>query len=63
MKISKYKIPFQSALFRRNMIIVSTSAESALASAKCLEPYAPDHCFGTPEEIEIIHESKEEKKP
>lgn len=59
--LSKFAVPFQSAIFSREIIVVSHNKAGALKSAMNCEEYAPSRCFGIPKRIEVIRRFKKLK--
>jgi hypothetical protein len=45
MEINRYKVTFQSFLFRYSYIVVASSEESAIYIAMEFNEFAPRHCF------------------
>lgn len=56
MTINLYKVTIQGILFRKVLLINSTSEESAKLSAMSIEEFAPEKCFSV-EYIKCIYSS------
>lgn len=52
--LSKFVVPFKSAIFSRDIVVVSHNKSGALKSAMASDEYAPARCFGRPKRLEII---------
>lgn len=53
--VSRFEVPFQSALFSKVFKVVASSKGAAIRSAMTYEEFAPRRCFGTPKRVEIIN--------
>lgn len=52
--ISRFEVPFQSAIFSKTFEVVAVSKGAAIRSAMYKEEFAPRRCFGTPKRIKVI---------
>lgn len=53
--ISRFVVPFRSALFNHSFETVATTKGAALRIAMQAEEFAPARCFGVPKRIRVIH--------